>query len=98
MATDPHRVTVQHIIALSVDPEKIRQAHTVLVDTDDGIRLVTQAAVGAAFSDGSTIRRLLMSRTDLVELAGYSELTFSAYVKANAGRIAAELNIVLTDD
>lgn len=97
MPTDPHRVTREHILGLSVDPVKVREPHDVLVDTDTGIRLVTQAAVGAVFTPGSTIRRLLISRTDLVEQASYSGLTFSAFVRANAAKIAAELNDVMEE-
>jgi hypothetical protein len=97
MTADSHRVTADHIRGLSVDPARVREPHDVLVDTADGIRLVTQAAVGAVFSPGSTIRRLLISRTDLIEQAGYSGLSLAAYVRANAGRIAAELNEVLAD-
>ncbi|GAA0493986.1 hypothetical protein Ade02nite_20850 [Paractinoplanes deccanensis] len=98
MPIDPHRVTADHIRGLSVDPAKVREPHDVLVDTTEGIRLVTQAAVGGVFREGSTIRRLLMSRTDLVESADYAGMTLAAYVKANAGRIAADLNSSLAGD
>jgi hypothetical protein len=97
MSTDPHRVTADHIRGLAVDPSKVRELHDVLVDTDDGIRLVTQNAVGAAFTEASTIRRLLLSRTELAEDAGHAGLTVTAYVRSNAARVAAELNAVLAE-
>ena len=88
MTADPHRVTTQHIHGLAA-ADRMRAEATILVDTDDGLRLV---APGAVFAPALNVRRILLTRTDLVEDAGNSGLTLSAYLKAHAGRIAAELN------
>jgi hypothetical protein len=88
MSTDPHRVTAQHIHGLAA-ADKMRAGGTLLVDTDDGLRFV---APGAVFAPALSVRRILLTHTDLVEDAGNAGLTLSAFLKAHAGRIAAELN------
>jgi hypothetical protein len=97
MAVDRRRVTVKLIQALAVDPTKLREPRSVLVDTTAGLALVTQSALNGVFAEGSVIRRLLLTRTDLVEDADAAGLTLSAYVWANASRIAADLNTVLDE-
>jgi predicted alpha/beta-hydrolase family hydrolase len=98
MPPDPHRVTVNHLLGLSVDPAAVQVARTVLVDTTDGVRLVTDAAAGSALNPGSTIRRLLTSREDLAADADYAGMTLNAYIRAHGARIAADLNRVMTED
>lgn len=44
---------------------------------------------------GSGVRRLLITRTDLIEDADHAGLTLTAFLRANAGRIAADLNAIL---
>lgn len=93
MPADPHRVTVQHIHGLAVS-DRDRGGTTVLADTDVGLRYVTPAAV---FGEGSNVRRLLLTDTDLREDAAAAGLSMSAYLRERAGRIATELNDVLAD-
>lgn len=88
MPADPHRVTRSHVRALAA-ADRMRGERTCLADTDDGIRFVTP---GAVLTPGSGVRRLLMCRVDLVEDAANAGQTLAAYVAANAGRIAADLN------
>lgn len=84
MTADLHRVTVRHIQGLTVD-----KPNSTLADTDAGLRYIQ---AGAALVPGSGVRRLLLSRTELVEEAGAVNVTLAAYVRDNASRIAAELN------
>ena len=90
---DPHRVTAEHIRALAV-ADQMRGGRTCLVDTDEGIKFVTPAAV---LAPGSGVRRLLMSLTDLAEDAASAGLTCAAFVKATAAEVADALNAVLAE-
>lgn len=91
MTADPHRVTAQHIYGLAA-ADRMRGETIILADTDDGLRYVNPNAV---FADGSKVRRLLLTNTDLQEDAVASGLSMSAYLKANASRLASELNDIL---
>lgn len=93
MSTDPHHVTAQHIHGLAA-ADKMRDSNSTLADTDDGLRYINP---GDVFADGSKVRRLLLASTDLREDADAAGLSISAYLKANAGRIAADLNAVLAE-
>ena len=86
--TNAHKVTTKHLLGLTAAPEKA------LVDTDDGIRIVTAATV---LAEGSRVRRCLLAGTDLADDAANAGQTPNAYVRANGARIAAELNAVLAD-
>lgn len=94
MPADPHRVTAEHIHGLAA-ADKMRGERTILADTNDGLRYVS---AGAVFADGSLVRRVLLTREDLVADVDGSGLSLSAYLQANAGRIAAELNDLLADN
>jgi hypothetical protein len=93
VSADPHRVTAQHIHGLAA-ADRMRGGNSVLADTDDGLRYVNPAAV---LVDDSTVRRILLTSTDLQEDAAASGATMSAFLRANAGRLAKELNDVLTE-
>jgi hypothetical protein len=88
-----HRVAVEHIRHLASGPVLTggRRGDT-LVDTDDGIRLVPAAEV---FTAG--VRRMLLCRVDLLDEAGGLGRTVSEHVRAEGGRIAAELNALLAE-
>lgn len=88
MSADPHRVTVQHLQALAA-ADKMRSGATCLVDTVDGVRFVSPAAVLAS---GGGVRRLLMTRVDLVESAEARGLTVAAYLREYGAELARELN------
>lgn len=94
MTTSPHRVTADHIRGLAVEPGTMREDRTVLADTNDGIRLVGADAV---LTPGSGVRRLLLTHVDLVQDAAADGLTLAAYVRKEAGRIAREINEMLSD-
>ena len=94
MLTDPPRVTVQHITGLAA-AGKMRGNRTVLALTTDGLGYVSPDHV---IADNSNVRRMLLTLTDLREEASNAGLTVSGYLKANAARIVAELNAVLTGD
>jgi hypothetical protein len=94
VATDPHRVTAQHIHGLSAS-DGMRGGNSVLADTDSGLRYVNP---GAALVQGSGVRRILLTTTDLREDVEASGMSMSAYLRANAGRIAQELNDLLAND
>ena len=91
MAVNPHRVTAEHIHGLAV-ADRMHTDRACLVDTDKGIRLVTADYV---LAEDSTVRRMLLTRTDLIDGVHAANTTMSAYLKAHAGRIAAELNAVM---
>lgn len=96
MTADPHRVTTKHIGYVAAAPTRADgNVAGVLVDTDDGIRLVTANAV---LAPDSGVRRLLLTSTDLAEDAAAAGVSISDYVRANAGRIAAYLNDVIRGD
>lgn len=88
-----HRVTVTHIRHLASGPVLTggRRCDT-LVDTDDGIRLIP---AGEVFTPG--VRRLLLTRIDLVEEAGSVGRTVSDHVRADGRRIARELNQLIAE-
>jgi hypothetical protein len=92
--TTSHRVTFDHLHLLTARTGPVDHRATALVDTDDGIRIV---APGLVLTPGSGIRRLLTTRTDLVEDARVAGLTVSEFMRDNAGRIAAELNAGLRE-
>ena len=94
MAVNRHRVTVEHLQFLVARNGPVDHGATALVDADDGIRIVNPNLV---LAPGSGVRRLLLTRIDLTEDAQAAGLTLSAYVRANAGRIAADLNAVLDE-
>lgn len=91
MTADPHRVTAKHIHGLAA-ADKMRGQNSILADTDDGLRYINPSAV---FAEGSKVRRLLLTGTDLQEDAAASSLSMPAYLKANATRLASELNDIL---
>ncbi|MDG4795110.1 hypothetical protein [Micromonospora sp. WMMD1082] len=94
MAVKGHRVTVEHVEFLVARNGPVDHGATMLVDADDGIRIVDPNLV---LRPGSGVRRVLLARGDLVDGAQAAGLTTSAFVRANAGRIAAELNTVLDE-
>ncbi len=91
-----HRVTAKHVNYLAAAPGRADGTRgSVLADTDHGIRLVDP---GQVLAPGSGVRRVLLTRTELLDLAGGSGLAVSGFVRANAGRIARELDSLITDD
>lgn len=78
------RVTADHIRYLAA-----RTNTKTLVDTLDGIALVD---AGSILTPGANVTRLLLTKTDLLEDAAAADQTITAYLDANAARIAAELN------
>ncbi len=95
MTATSHRVTTKHIAYLAAAPTRADgNVAGVLADTDRGIGLVTADAV---LVPGSGIRRVLMTRTDLAEDAAAAGMAVSEFVRANARRIAAELNDVIQE-
>lgn len=92
MKTAHHRVTVDHLRFLTARTGPVDHGATALVDTGDGIRVV---APGLVLDPGSGVRRLLTTRTDLVEDAQAAGLTVSEFMRTDAARIAAELNATL---
>ncbi|MER7280555.1 hypothetical protein ABT369_39560 [Dactylosporangium sp. NPDC000244] len=90
-----HRVTTDHLHFLTARTGPVDHGATALVDTNAGIRIV---APGLVLEPGSGVRRLLTTRTDLVEDARVAGLTVSEFMRANAGRIAADLNAILETD
>lgn len=93
MATDPNRVTARHIHGLAA-ADTMRGGRTILADTDDGLRYVDP---GAVFAAESTVRRLLLTTTELREDADAAGMTVAAYVRAHAAQIARQLNTILKE-
>ncbi|GGL12882.1 hypothetical protein [Mangrovihabitans endophyticus] len=93
MVAEPHRVTADHVRALAI-ADRMRGRRTCLVDSDEGICFVSPEAV---LAPGSTVRRLLLSRSALTEDAAASGLSVAAFARVNGGRVAAELNNVLAE-
>jgi hypothetical protein len=87
-----HRVTVEHLLHLTARTGPVDHGATALVDTDDGIRIVNPSLI---LQPGSGVRRLLATRTDLVEDAQIAGVPLSEFMRANGGRIAADLNAIL---
>ncbi|GAA3455700.1 hypothetical protein GCM10018962_75330 [Dactylosporangium matsuzakiense] len=75
----------------------MREQHgaTALVDTDDGVRIVRPHLI---LRPRGGMRRLLMTRSDLVEDAEAAELTLSEFLRANAASIDTDLNAVLDNE
>ena len=92
MAAHRHHVTVERLQFLVARDGPVTHGATALVDTDDGVRIVHPNQV---LQPGSGVRRLLLTRTDVIDDAQAAGVPVSEYVRANAGRIAAELNALL---
>ncbi len=90
-----HRVTTDHIRHLTARTGPVDHGHTVLADTDAGIRIV---AAGAVLDPTSGVRRLLLTRTDVFEDANQAGLSVSAYVRERGARIAADLNELIEEN
>jgi hypothetical protein len=87
-----HRVTIDHLRFLTARAGPVDHGATALVDTDDGVRIVSP---GLVLEPGSGVHRLLTTRIDLVEDAQNAGLTLSEFVRVNASRIAADLNAII---
>ena len=94
IAPASHRVTAQHIHGLAA-ADQLRGGNTILADTDAGIRYV---AASSAFEPEVGVRRLLLTLEDLAADAVASGLSMSQFLRADASRIAAELNDVIADN
>ena len=77
-------VTADHIRYLAASTNS-----NLLVDTTNGIALVPAGTVTA---DGSNVTRVLLSKGELLDACSTTGITLTAYLDANAVRIAAELN------
>lgn len=89
-----HRVTRDHVAFCASAPAQADgRRRASLVDTDQGIALVTPDQVLA----GGGVRRLLLTRTELVESAQAAGLSVSEYVRRHGGRLAADLNKLISE-
>jgi hypothetical protein len=95
MTRRSHRITAAHVGFLAAAPTKADGRRlTVLALTDDGIRLVDP---GVVLAPDSGVRRRLLSLGDLLDGAEAIGVSLSTYVRAEAGRIASELNALLVE-